>query len=344
MSPLVSIIIPCFNAGRYLGATLASVSAQTWHRVETILIDDGSTDDSLEVAQRFASPTVKLIKQENAGAGAARNRGLRCAHGDYIQYLDADDLLSPDKIAAQVSCLRACDRRKLGVSATRYFTDGTAPESGVLQSGWPLVDTDDPLEWLIQLHGGNGAKQGSMVQTGSWLVPRAILDEAGPWDELPTPDDDGEYFARVVLVSTGIRRCLGGEVYYRKHPPTQGSLSSKRAKTFQEGALRSLELRATAILNRTSDAGARSALARCYAERAFVAYPYSRVVARRALQRARELGLYTVPSHFGSWRGRLLARFVGWRAARLINVWYHAAKRHLPATASGAARYTSHAS
>ena len=97
--PLVSILIPCYNSEKWLAETLESALAQTWQNKEIIVVDDGSTDSSLEIAKTFESNKVKVLRQDNRGASAARNLGLTNAQGDFIQYLDADDLLSEDKIS-----------------------------------------------------------------------------------------------------------------------------------------------------------------------------------------------------------------------------------------------------
>ncbi|HET7537953.1 MAG TPA: glycosyltransferase, partial [Candidatus Didemnitutus sp.] len=107
MSPLVSIIIPCYNAERWLAATLESALAQTWSAKEIIFVNDGSTDRSLALARSFESRSVRVIDQPNRGASAARNAGLRAAQGELFQFLDADDLLSRGKVAAQVALLAA---------------------------------------------------------------------------------------------------------------------------------------------------------------------------------------------------------------------------------------------
>lgn len=103
--PLVSIVIAAYNASAYLAETLASASAQRYQELEIIVVDDGSKDDTAEVAMRHArrDPRVRLIRQGNAGVGAARNTGIAAARGKYIAPLDADDLWDPDKLAAQVA-------------------------------------------------------------------------------------------------------------------------------------------------------------------------------------------------------------------------------------------------
>src|SRR5207248_8968504 len=102
MKPLVSILIPAYNAEPWITDTIQSALAQTWMRKEIIIIDDGSTDQTLSIARQFASKTVSVIAQRNQGAAAARNKAFALSQGGYIQWLDADDLLSPDKIEAQV--------------------------------------------------------------------------------------------------------------------------------------------------------------------------------------------------------------------------------------------------
>src|SRR5712671_6131422 len=100
--PLVSILIPCYNAERYIGETLDSVFRQTWPKVEVIVVDDGSTDNSVDVIASFVGPKLKLIRQANRGQTAALNVCLTYATGDFVQYLDADDVIASEKIERQM--------------------------------------------------------------------------------------------------------------------------------------------------------------------------------------------------------------------------------------------------
>src|SRR4029077_692185 len=102
MPPLVSILIPAYNAEKWIADTISSALAQPWPRKEIIIVDDGSTDQTLSIARQFTSKTVSVIAQKNQGASAARNKAFQLCQGDYIQWLDADDLLSPDKVAKQL--------------------------------------------------------------------------------------------------------------------------------------------------------------------------------------------------------------------------------------------------
>ena len=102
MDPLVSILIPAFNAEHWIAETLNSATNQTWARKEVIVVDDGSTDRTLEVARQYVCENVVVTSQTNQGAAAARNKALSLCQGDYIQWLDADDLIAPDKVALQM--------------------------------------------------------------------------------------------------------------------------------------------------------------------------------------------------------------------------------------------------
>ena len=97
--PLVSILIPAHNAQQWIqGTDIESALAQTWPKKEVIIVDDGSTDQTVVLAKRFASKAVGVVTQPNQGAAVARNTAFAMCQGDYIQWLDADDLLDPDKV------------------------------------------------------------------------------------------------------------------------------------------------------------------------------------------------------------------------------------------------------
>src|SRR5262245_53234733 len=102
MAPRVSILIPAYNAGVWIAESIRSALAQTWENKEIIVVDDGSSDDTLRLARRFESAAVLVVSQANQGAAAARNKAFSLCQGDYIQWLDADDLLETDKIERQM--------------------------------------------------------------------------------------------------------------------------------------------------------------------------------------------------------------------------------------------------
>src|ERR1700751_1519727 len=103
--PLVSVLIPCFNAERYIGETVDCVLRQTWSNLEILIVDDGSTDGTINEIKKFNPPKLTILRQENRGQPAALNTCLARARGNFLQFLDADDLVSPRKIELQVARL-----------------------------------------------------------------------------------------------------------------------------------------------------------------------------------------------------------------------------------------------
>jgi len=208
VEPLVSILIPAYNAERWIADTLNSAINQTWPRKEIIVVDDGSRDGTLNVARRFASGQVSVTSQPNQGAAAARNKALSLAQGDFIQWLDADDLLSMDKVASQMAVLQKESCANLLLSSPwgrfRFRPNRTRFTPSAL---WCDLS---PTDWLVRKLGEN-----LFMQTASWLVSRELAIAAGPWDTRLLGDDDGEYFCRVLLKSQGVRFVPEGKVFYR---------------------------------------------------------------------------------------------------------------------------------
>src|ERR1700751_2900109 len=117
MKPLVSILIPAYNSEQWIGDTLRSAIAQTWEPKEIIVVDDGSTDRTLEIARHFESNGVRVFTQVNLGAAAARNAAFKLSQGDFSQWLDADDLLAPNKIEKQLAALREGEGSRILLSS-----------------------------------------------------------------------------------------------------------------------------------------------------------------------------------------------------------------------------------
>jgi len=207
MKPLVSILIPAYNAEPWIRETIQSALAQTWPRKEIIVVNDGSTDRTLEIARTFL-PQIKVVSTTNRGLSAAVNLAFRLCHGDYIQELDADDLLLPDKIERQLGALRDGESKRLLLSspwAPFYHRKHIA--RFIKNSFWEDLT---PVEWLLRK-----MKEGTHMQNATWLVSREIAEAAGPWDESLQYDQDGEYFTRVLVASEGTRFVPETGILYR---------------------------------------------------------------------------------------------------------------------------------
>jgi glycosyltransferase involved in cell wall biosynthesis len=214
MKPLVSILIPAFNAQNWIADTIKSATSQVWQRKEIIVVDDGSTDETLAVARQFASRELKVVAQSNQGAAAARNHAFSLCQGDYVQWLDADDLLAPDKISRQMSVVEGIqDRRLLLSCAWGRFIYRVRRAKFTSTKLWCDLS---PVEWLILKLSEN-----AYMQTDTWLVSRELCEAAGPWDTRMLSDDDGEYFCRVILASNGIRFVPDAKAFYRLTPSSR---------------------------------------------------------------------------------------------------------------------------
>jgi glycosyltransferase involved in cell wall biosynthesis len=312
VAPLVSIIIPCHNAAPWLAATLESALGQTWPEKEIILVDDGSTDDSLAIARSYEPRGVCVHTQPNGGASAARNTGLRETHGEYIQFLDADDLLAPDKIALQMALAESSAPDVVLCGTWKRFrnTPGDAVEVPE-----PLCADMAPLPWVALKFA-----QHAMMHPAAWLVSRALADRAGLWDESLSLDDDGEYFTRIVLASQAVRCCRGAVSYYRSG--LLGSLSRRRSRIAWDSAWRSLELSVGRLLHVEDSPQTRLACATAFQQFIYDAFPAAPGLCQRATRRVAELGGCDLPPPMGP-KTRAFARVFGWRNVWRMKYWFH---------------------
>lgn len=309
MTPLVSILIPAYNAAAWIGATLDSALAQTWPHCEIVVADDGSTDDTAAIAAGYARRGVRLCRQTNRGAGAARNLALTQAHGDYLQFLDADDLLAPDKIALQLARLAEAPADTVASAAwARFHSDPTeghfTPE--------PVWGDAAPLDWLVASWSGGG-----MMHPAAWLTPAKVARRAGPWNETLSLDDDGEYFTRVLLASAGVVHVRNARAYYRTH--ATGSLSQGKKPAHWRSSHEVCRLVQQAVLAHEDSPRMRRACALNHLRYAFHAWPYrvARPLARASLTEAARLDP-TAVRPAGPPRFERLASLVGWKSARTI--------------------------
>jgi glycosyltransferase involved in cell wall biosynthesis len=207
--PEVSVIIPAHNAGHCIRETIESVQKQTLRGIEIILIDDGSTDSTAELFPEFSANGVICLSQLQSGASAARNLGLEFATGDYIQFLDADDLLHPEKLELQQRHMLEQD---VQLSFTLWSSFTRSPPSeykpsythdyGVSRSGAELLVSFGHDGWFIPIH--------------SWLTQKELIEKAGHWNPLLTTNDDGEFFSRVLMHCERVVCLDQNFAYYRR--------------------------------------------------------------------------------------------------------------------------------
>jgi glycosyltransferase involved in cell wall biosynthesis len=207
-----SVVIPIFNAGKYLERAIASVLRQTLEDFELILVDDGSTDDAVDRARLIKDDRITILAQPNAGAPSALNRGVAAARGEYIAFLDCDDFWAPDKLQIH----------------TAFFL--AHPEADVIFSGLIYVDSDDkPLGLPARTSSGNFNFEqifvDNVVGSSSVIsIRKEAMHAAGGFDPAMLYLFDIDLMLRIALLRPsnvlGIPKPLA---FYRRHPGQQTS-------------------------------------------------------------------------------------------------------------------------
>ena len=314
MTPLVSILIPAYNAEKWIAETLQSAINQDYPRKEIILVNDGSTDRTLEIAKGFASSGVKIVDQINAGGPTARNTALAHAQGDYIQWLDHDDLLASDKISVQLREWER-DRSDRILYSCPFATFYYRPEKAKLFHS-PLCRDLKPLEYFFTKFTGN-----TYFQSSPWLVSRRLTELAGPWWDLRSPDDDGEYFCRVVAASEGIRFVPEARTYWRVG--NQGSFSGawKKSPAVQNATFQSMRRCIEHFRKLEDSEQSRAACVKFLQDRLVYFYPENGEIISRMQELARELGGVLSPPPV-SWKYKWIDTFLGARTAKRAQLFF----------------------
>ena len=207
-TPKVSAIIPNYNRETLVGETISNLLAQTLPPFEIIVVDDGSTDQSVNVIRSFGDK-VKLIQQPNQGPGAARNAGLRIATGDFIQFQDSDDLLSLNKIEVQAKLLEQNNADIAFSPWVKLKIEGhnARLEDHVLQQAMPSEKLSLPCWWL----------RGWSTVFQSLLFRRSLLDKVGLYKTDLKIGEDGELFFRAITDSVATAFTADALTLYRLH-------------------------------------------------------------------------------------------------------------------------------
>ena len=223
---LVSVIVPLCNAAPYIKETLSSILVQTYYDIEIIVIDDHSIDDSFQIVDEIKSDKIRLLKNKGKGASSARNTGINLAQGDYIQFLDADDIICPKKIEKQ-SLLLAQNDADLSFSLWGTFTSGPENSREKYALHHEYNKTRTGKEMIKSLGEDNW-----YVPVNSWLIKRDLITKAGFWNTEITNNDDGEFFARVLLWANKVVCENSTQCYYRIHHQTSLSSFNTDQKVF----------------------------------------------------------------------------------------------------------------
>jgi glycosyltransferase involved in cell wall biosynthesis len=212
---LVSVIIPCHNAQAFVAEAIQSALDQSHQSCEVIVIDDGSTDASLREIKSFGN-RIRWETGPNRGGCAARNRGLELAEGTWVQFLDADDRIMPDKIAKQVEALTSANSDSAMAMCPWCHFDGQ------------FLARSPELPHGLELHSGSDLlicmwKQGLMFPPHVWLTPLALIQKVGGWNPSLVADQDGEFFGRLLVAADKVKVTDECDAHYRIPGPANVS-------------------------------------------------------------------------------------------------------------------------
>ena len=212
--PSISIIVPCYNGSRYLRDTLDSAVSQSAPPLEVIYVDDGSTDDSVDIAAAFGSQ-VHVLRQKNQGVSVARNTGFEHARGDYVLFLDADDLLAPDALAM---CGQTIERSPSSALVMSYVSFEETPQDP--SAIWRATTVDAFFPHLIK---------NCVGFPGAWLFPRQAVRDAGGFDAGVRIYQFWHFLCKVALTGVPLAPVDSVGVSYRQLPTSMVHAASPTA-------------------------------------------------------------------------------------------------------------------
>jgi glycosyltransferase involved in cell wall biosynthesis len=304
---LVSVIIPLYNAEKYISETINSVISQSYNNWEIIIVNDGSTDNSLFIVQSFKSEKIKIISVLNGGASRARNIGYACSKGSIIQFLDADDVLDEGKIEKQIE-MYLLHGPDYVYSSLNGIING---DSMYKINSSPLYFDFTTSEYFETYFNHFGC----FFQQQTWLASRKLIDKAGLWDEELSFNDDGDFFSRLVLFSSGIKFVPNSISFYRVD--SINSLSKRKNKKSYTSYLNSAKNFEKTILNNFNNNKYREFASKMYSKVFCETYPEYKDIYCECESSIKSLGSNTI-FPFGGTKFNFISQIFGVKVALLL--------------------------
>ncbi|MBI3801509.1 MAG: glycosyltransferase family 2 protein [Deltaproteobacteria bacterium] len=319
MTPRVSVVIPAYNAARWLAAAVESCLTQSFQALEIIIVDDGSNDATKSLVAQWGAP-VRVVHMEHRGSSAARNVGTALARGEFIQYLDADDYLLPDKIGRQIGCLE-CSGAEVAYGDWRYrfeFPGGWHLWSPIVHPG----QLQDPLSACIR---------NWWAGLGAFLFQRQAVLRAGGWDEEVDVLNDRDLCLRLAAGGARFVYRSGCGFVYRRYGydtlSTRHMICKERRRSFLAAHVAILEKLEAALVSSEKSASAvdaglqfrpavRQALVDMYVSIAAAFRPLDSGEYDKLRAKAHALSLVPVPAE-GRCK-RLISRMLGDQGAAVV--------------------------
>ena len=307
--PLISVIIPVYNAEEYLANTLTSLLEQSYTHIEIICVNDGSVDQSTQILEEFRDH-IKIIYQDNSGAAAARNKGLAHAQGDYIKFWDADDLMNREHIESQYLAIKDFPNHVASCKWGRFYNNDLTSFKLSPESVWQDLTSIQWIELALK-------QKGDMASSWLWLIPREIISQSGGWNENLSLNDDFEFSIRLLSKSVGVKFAEAAITYYR----SGNSLSLASSNSYQsfQKALKSTELGICVILQMKSSEPMKTLCANRYQEWIYRMYPYHLSLVKTAEKRVAALGGSTKQMEGGK-VFIILRNIFGWKIAKRLQL------------------------
>jgi len=307
--PLVSVIIPAYNSEKYIAETLRSVMAQTYRNIEIIVVDDCSTDATLQVVEKMdiQRPISVIKKEKNSGAAASRNMGYQHSKGSLIKFLDADDFIDPKMIANQVA-LATDDSNIISAQWGRFVNDDVSTFKLSPETCWQTMPSSD---WVC----ASWRNANAMTNPGIFLIPRKIIEKAGLWDETLTLLDDTEYFMKTILTADNIIFSSDSLLYYRSG--LNNSLSRTKTRKGFESAFAAIEKASQTLLSKRNDHAAKLACANNWQLFIYDHYPNYTDLTDKAEAYIRQLTKPDLQFPSGGYT-KILLNFLNWKTIKSI--------------------------
>ena len=310
-SQLVSIIISAFNAENYIAETLDAVLQQTYPNLEVIVVNDDSTDNTLSIAESYKSRGVLVFSQDKKGQDAALNLGYKHSKGEYIKFMDSDDLINPEMVELQVNAIStSSDHIAYGEWARFYHNN---PSNANFESLDYWKNTD-PIEFII------ARPEGVMLQCGIILIPRHLIDKVGVWDERLVLYNDTEFFNRIILASKGVKFVKGARLYYRSGMAS--SISAQNGRKYFESTLLAIDLISQQLLQKEDSIRIRIFISNLYQNRYFQIYPLFPDLCLEYKNRLLEFPLSTLKPQAGK-MFKFLHFFLGWKITKVVQRYFY---------------------
>jgi len=196
----VSIVIPNYNGAKHIDQCIRSCVSQSYSDIEIIFVDDASTDDSINVVSRISDKRLKVIRREkNGGTAAARNTGIAATSGEFVAFLDSDDMLTVDSVSRRVKMF-------------------VFPWVGIVSGGSYLVDGDKGVKHFYRNHDQLRKRYGTYVHSPTGMIRSWLLEMHGGFDERCLLSEDREFWATMLLVhKIPMIKLVEPVAYYRRH-------------------------------------------------------------------------------------------------------------------------------